>query len=285
MLTDHTAEMRSLVQRNRRARALTRKGGRASWGGLSGIPGRSDLPRLPIVAAAVLVLCCSAFAQKHNQDRFKPKPMSKDEISAELRKAVGMDAKTMAILDVNKDDFRNAVKQSIVQSEEHRAELEPLAKEMARLERMKAMPSDRKDAAAFRTAHREHTQGVQRQAASWARELEGKMSAEAKRAFANVATNVGLDPELRLLTLTDDQREALWRATLKRDEILQSPGHMHNSAECEYAMKDYDEAVPGILTREQSETLAGYKQKIQERWTDMIMAEVEAFEETKGQGG
>ncbi|MCC7293441.1 MAG: hypothetical protein IT449_15385 [Phycisphaerales bacterium] len=284
MLTQRAAGHRYFVHWNRRTGALPPAGGRVGQGGFNAPPGRSDLPRLPIIAAAMLALCGAAFAQKHNQDRFKPKPMTKDAISAELRKAIGLDAKTMAILDVDKEDFRNAVKQSIVQSQEQRAELEPMAKEMARLEQTKAMPLNRKDPAAFRTAHKEHTQAVGRRAAPWARDIEAKMSADGKRAFANVATNVGLDPELRLLTLTDEQREALWRATLERDEILQSPAYMHNSAKCEYAMKDYDEAVPGILTREQNETLAGYKRKIEERWADMLMAEVAAFEETKDSG-
>lgn len=76
--------------------------------------------------------------------------------------------------------------------------------------------------------------------------------------LSNAAANAGLDSILRLLPLSEKQRNALWTATVVRDAVIRNPYRWHRASIVAAAREEFEARTQEILTMEQVNTLDAY---------------------------
>lgn len=106
--------------------------------------------------------------------------------------------------------------------------------------------------------------------------LSQDLTAEQAASMSQVAENLALDPELRTLALTAEQRAAITAAQRERDAVILNASNWYQRVKCQQANDEYETAVQSILTADQSAKLAANRELLASRLEEMVAAEASA---------
>lgn len=94
-----------------------------------------------------------------------------------------------------------------------------------------------------------------------------------------VLANAELDPDLRALSLTTEQREAVLAAQHERDTVTQSARNWYQPVRKNEAVEVFEETLDSILIQPQRNQLSSLRQTLASRHEEMMIAETEPFTE------
>ena len=103
--------------------------------------------------------------------------------------------------------------------------------------------------------------------------IQTDIPAEYRSILSQVMTDAALDPELRGLSLSPEQRAAVLQAQRARDRVLAT--QQQGSAAVQTAQDQFVSLLNTTLTSQQQSQLASHRQLIHQRLPDMIWAETE----------
>ena len=93
--------------------------------------------------------------------------------------------------------------------------------------------------------------------------------------IARLALNRHLDPELRTLNLTFEQRQTIIAAQRVRDTVIRSARNWYNRTARQEAGATFEDSLQSILTAPQRAALAAVRQVLADRREEMAAAEAE----------
>lgn len=104
------------------------------------------------------------------------------------------------------------------------------------------------------------------------------VDAEQSDAANVVSTNLDLDPDLRALDLTPEQRGAIVEAQWERDRVTKNPMNWYQPIPTYDAHALFEQTLETILTSEQRILLAAHRQLLEDRMVDIATLEMAALE-------
>lgn len=161
---------------------------------------------------------------------------------------------------------------------QHEAELAPLVEEHreAIAELVRCLTWEEDPAAAY-----EQLQKTQDAIAEAVQDLLAGLTIHVPGEYAGLlerlVLNRHLDPELRTLDLTPEQRQAIIGAQRVRDAVTRSARNWYNPVVRQEAETVFEDTLQPILTPAQRAALAATRQVLADRWEEMAAAEAEPF--------
>lgn len=100
-------------------------------------------------------------------------------------------------------------------------------------------------------------------------------------ALSNAASNIILESPIRLLALSVGQRDALWEAQVRRDQVLLHPGTCRRGHWTRAAVDEYWLAVEQTLTQEQLNQLENYYIALEANLPEILLGESDAYGDSR----
>ncbi len=181
-----------------------------------------------------------------------------------LRVALGYDAITLAVLDVPTVTYDTIALSAILHAQNNLEALTPVLAQWYEARFGLGDPTAADNTEDAITAVTDAYAAVLHNLADVETNFVELLDDDGQAGHAHAVDNAGLDPLLRLLLLSQQQRADLWSATLARDAIVRNPYKWHRTSLCAAARAAFADEVEQILTDEQLGQLGTYESLVEE---------------------
>ena len=191
-----------------------------------------------------------------------------------LRASLGYDPVTLAALGVSAAQHASIASHTIQYAGQRKDELAPLVDQYREAQVLRGRSPHR--GKRLRPAARvveEANVAIRNQAADLDETLRKLLTEEQRTVLSRAAANAGLDPMLRLLPLTDQQRSRLQEAAQVRDGVVRNPYRWHRASLVNQARRKYDSRVDATLTATQKQSVRQYQKRVKENLGSIIRQE------------
>ena len=231
-------------------------------------------PRHPLTACLCAALCgVIAVADA------PAAPPSPTELASTLRQAIGFGATDVLPAVAGDANHRQMIALASAFVTEHQAQLTPLFVDLraARKELTRCLTWGEDP-----TAARQELQDARQAMVAAISDLVSGLAALVPPAHQNlvprVIQNRRLDPDVRVLDLSQQQRQAILQAQRDRNGVLKNARNWHKKSKNEAAKAAFESTLQSILTPQQRTALQQARQVLYNRRLAMAMAEVEALQ-------
>ncbi|MCZ6653631.1 MAG: hypothetical protein O7D91_11470 [Planctomycetota bacterium] len=209
-----------------------------------------------------------------------PPPMGDPHIAKTIRGAVGFGAVDVLPALAAGNGHSGMINTARAFVADHQAELDPLVEnyDSAYADLTNAI-SWGEDPTAARQAVEDAGQAIVAGIVDLLPGLDDHVPPPFQALIERVLANAMLDPDLRALILTEDQRTAILAAQQERDNVTLDARNWYQTARNEEAEEAFETALQSILTPPQRNHLASFRQHLAARLDAMLIAEAEPFNE------